>query len=146
MLHRIVSVVVFYKTDGTILIQDRTNMNKNADWWLFGWGREWDEDEYETAIREIHEELHISLTKADLTKIGYTVVDKIWTSRYDVTVFISPWKDEYNSTIVLGEGAWILWITPEDMKKLANIYSVDHSHMDIIQNYFNCNNIGIKNA
>ncbi len=137
MIQRVISVVVFYTSDGKIFIQDRTNMSKNADWWLFGGGKEeGDRDEIHTAIREIQEELNIFLNPSDLQKIGYTVVENSGVSRYEVTVFVAPWKEEYVDDFRLREGAWIQWMTPKEMKQQSRTYAVDVCHMDIIEDYF----------
>ena len=135
MFHRIISVVVFYNTKGEILIQERKNMGKQADYGLFGWGKEWDENEKQTAIREIQEELGIKLSSEDLTEIWFTTVEKAWHSRYDVTLFASPWKETYENHVILGEGGWYMWIFPTAMKSLRNIYSIDTVHMDILTQY-----------
>lgn len=147
MIQRVISVVVFYTSDGRILVQDRTNMSKNADWWLFGGGKEeGDRDEIHTAIREIQEELNISLNPSDLQKIGYTVVENSEVSRYEVTVFVAAWKEEYVDDFRLGEGAWIRWMTPKELKQQNHIYAVDGCHMDMVQDYFLRHSLGTSHA
>ena len=135
MFHRIISVVIFYNTKGEILIQERKNMGKQADYGLFGWGKEWDENKQQTAIREMEEELNIRLNPEDLTEIWFTAVEKTWHSRYDVTLFVSPWKEKYENIVSLGEGWGYMWILPDAMKSLPKIYSIDTVHMDIIKQY-----------
>ncbi len=135
MFHRTVSVVVFYNAKGEILIQERKNMGKQADYGLFGWGKEWNENGKQTAIREMEEELNIKLNPEDLIEIWFTVVEKTWHSRYDVTLFASTWKKTYEKNLTLGEGGWYMWILPREMKSLPKIYSIDTVHMDIITQY-----------
>jgi 8-oxo-dGTP pyrophosphatase MutT (NUDIX family) len=108
----------------------------SADWWLFGGGKEWEENEEETAIREIQEELNLLIQTNDLERIGFTVVEIKDTSRYDVTIFASPWKVWYEKDMKIWEWAWYRWMTTEDMRQLENTYSVDMCHMDIVEHFF----------
>ncbi len=136
MISRVVSIVIFYRDDASILVQDRRNMRKDMIGWGFFWGgAEGAETPEATAIREIQEELCLSLTLSDLTKIGSTVTTYEHLRQYDVTVFISPWKAEYEARYSVREWAGAQWMTVADMKT-KYIYPIDRVHLDIFEKFF----------
>ena len=133
---RNVSIVVFYRGDGKILIQDRRNIDKDdIEWGFFGGGWEVWETAEMAAIREIKEELNIPLFPDDLKKIGLTIREVIDISRLEIHVFVTQWKPEYADILSVREWAGYDWISPKDMRNL-HIYSIDYPNIDILEQYF----------
>lgn len=136
MFFRTVNIVIFYRDDTSILVQDRSNIAKDSiEWWFFWGGSEGNETPEATAIREIHEELCLSLAPSDLTKVGSTITIYEHLRKYAVTVFVSPWKSEYETYYSVQEWVDARWMTSAEMKK-KNIYPIDHVHLDMFEKFF----------
>ena len=132
---RKVSAIVFYRDDGKILIQDRRNIEKDdIEWGFFGGGwEEWETIAEEVAIREIQEELNVSLQNKDLQKIGttHTEYEDIG---LEVHLFVTPWKDSFDTIFEVREWAGSLWVSPHEMRKL-HLYPTEYPNIDIIERF-----------
>ena len=51
------------------------------------------------AIREIQEELNISLNEDDVIYVGSTKYEEVKIKQYNVSVFITLWKEKYIETM-----------------------------------------------
>lgn len=113
------SSVIFYDKEKQVLIQDRRNLWKDdKEWSFFGGRAEGNESPMETAIREIEEEIHISLQPEHLTYLGRVMRESILEWRItEWSVFITPWKSEYDDVFMVLEWAGSEWVTLEEMRK-----------------------------
>lgn len=130
------SMVIFYDSDGKILLQDRRNLWKDdIEWWWF-WGRsDANETPEETAIREITEELNIVLDAEDLTHIGKLTRECYFS--YEIregNIFAVQWQKKYETTFQVLEGAGYEWVSPDEMRN-RRIYDVQFVHLGIFEEY-----------
>lgn len=147
MLYRDISGVAFIQKESwKILLQDRRNIQKDTvEWGMFGGGVEKWETPLMAAIREIQEELNISLNEDDVIYVGSTKYEEVKIKQYNVSVFITLWKEKYIETMKVLEWAGAEWFTIEEAR-LLNWYPIDHAHFTIIENYITAHSTIPNNA
>ena len=135
MFSRIISAIAFYREDGTILIQDRRNIIKDdIEWGFFGGGREDHETPPQTALREVCEELNIQLEEKDLEEAGFFIEEQTGIVRYETTLFMTPWKNEYERDFQVLEWSGSEWVTPKEMKP-RHIYPIMHVFLGAVEQF-----------
>ena len=113
------SAIIIKNNEGKILLQHR---DKNAPtdkntWAMWGGGKEGDESEIETAIRELQEELSIVVTKDQLKLFKKFIVSIDGVNQKEVSVFLL--QDMGQFKYELHEGDDLKFFAPEEIKVLS---------------------------
>lgn len=104
--------VLLYTPQGTLLLQERdgnTRLNPNQIG-PFGGGLEKDEDLRTCALRELKEELELTLTAEDLEDVG--IFESFHKKEVYIQMFVA--REINITTLVLKEGRSIVELTPKE--------------------------------
>jgi len=113
------ALIIPYNDKKEILIQDRSNMNKDIEmpWGYFGGGIEEGETPIQAVIRETKEELGIDIKEKDLKYLGKFIDQPLPDKMIEREAYI--WRMDIDVTdINLQEGKAMKFVMPKDAKEL----------------------------
>lgn len=132
MKRRNTSIIILYRKDKTFSVQERGDASKcGEEYAFFGGGIEKEETPEQALIREIKEELNITLTNYEfLGAFDNEFQPGFWSKRH---LFAAPYEQYENSIKVL-EGKGLRMVTVEEFMKL-NFFPKDKEAKPLIENF-----------
>lgn len=86
-------------------------------------------------MREVREEMDLSLSEGDFTHIGTLIAEKNFLDeRREGTIFVVAWREEFDRAFHVLEGAGSEWMTPDEMRSRV-IYDGQRVHLAIFEEY-----------
>lgn len=121
--HKQVGVASLYDSEGKILLQERKSMSKfGEEWGFFGGKIELGESPEEATIRELQEELELTVTTEEMKFLkqykGSAKRKEGFEQEVSLYVFKVPLNHALFETLVLHEGDSMQWFTVEEALKL----------------------------
>jgi 8-oxo-dGTP pyrophosphatase MutT (NUDIX family) len=119
---------------GLMLVQDRRG-HKPPPWGFFGGGIEYGETSLEAVLRETWEELGLRLSEPDL-QFGTEISGQLRDFQFGLHLYTWPCGGDL-SEVVLGEGAGIEWLTPEQMLDRVEVGGPDEAICGWVRRFLN---------
>ncbi|PIN73257.1 hypothetical protein COV20_03435 [Candidatus Woesearchaeota archaeon CG10_big_fil_rev_8_21_14_0_10_45_16] len=137
MAERKLALMVFYNSDGKILLQDRFNMRKwGEDWGYFGGAIDEGETPKQAVVREIREELEFNIKKPEFLgryeTTGIPLKKHLGEIKVIQEVFIAMISEGDYESMILHEGAGMEWFSIEQAKTL-NMYPLDPKILEDVE-------------